>query len=240
MRLFLRHAVFAVSLIALSGCQTTQTPKPIGALGSVLSQEAREEGYNKPYTAADLERIEANYKSNPKDVTAAVQYARVLREFDYINRAAIILRPFAQETQSPAAAKAEYSAIQLALGNYIEAEQYAQNALLQDAESYDAYHYLGIALDAQGQHEEAERAFRKGLDHWQGDPTPIMNNLALNLAAQGYFSESIALLEKAITLSPERVELTRNLRIVNTLKEGAPEKKRSEAATAAPKPIAIN
>ncbi len=174
--------------------------------------------------------LEKIYKRNSGDVNAAMNYARALRETDYLNRAAIVLAPFANDANSPSAVKTEYAAIQLAQGNYIAAEEYAQIAILQDESDYKAYHYLGVALDAQAMHKKAERAFRKGLDHWQGDPTIIMNNLALNLASQGFLEEAIEILQKAQAVAPHRLEIERNLRIVTALQQ-------SSGSYNAPKPV---
>ena len=48
-----------------------------------------------------------------------------------------------------------------------------------------------------------------------------MNNLALNLASQNKLDQAIDMLRKAKEVSPGRVELERNMRIITTLKEGA-------------------
>ena len=74
-------------------------------------------------------------------------------------------------------------------------------------------------MDAQKKHQAAEVAFREGLEHWQGDSTPILNNLALNLASQGHLEEALSLIEKAQQLSPSRMDLERNRRIIATLIE---------------------
>ena len=84
-------------------------------------------------------------------------------------------------------------------------------------------------MDAQGKHPEAERAFRKALDYWQGDPTTVMNNLALNLASQEFLDEAIEILNKAKAISPDRIEVERNLRIVMALQQ-------SSGHRSAPKP----
>ncbi|MCC7304785.1 MAG: tetratricopeptide repeat protein [Alphaproteobacteria bacterium] len=171
------------------------------------------------YAGQSLGSLEKAYARNSADPDLATQYAMALREADYAGRAATVLEPFANDSKSPASAKREYAAIQLALGNDEEAEKYAQKAVLQDPADGKAYHYLGIALDAQGKHPEAERAFRKGLDLWQGDPVAIMNNLALNLSAQGYLDEAAEILEKAKAIAPDRIEVERNLRIVTALRQ---------------------
>lgn len=216
-----RSLLAASACALLAACQTGPAPEQAtraSKIDSALQRAAYSAAVQgeKKQSLSYLERI---YKRKSDDPIAATAYAAALREADYTNRASIILAPFADDERAPAVAKTEYAAIQLALGNYEKAEKYAQNAVLQDDQDARAYHYLGIALDAQSMHEEAERAFRKGLDHWQGDPTTIMNNLALNLASQGFLDEAIEILRKAQAVSPDRVEIERNLRIVTALLE---------------------
>lgn len=238
-KLFLSVAGLVLTM-ALGACQTTGTTpaseetrasKIDSALERAASQSAAQgdSGQSMGY----LEKI---YKRNSEDPHAAVNYARALREADYISRAELVLAPFANDPDSPAAAKTEYAAIHLAQGNNETAEKYAQKAVLQDNQDYQAYHYLGIALDTQGKHPEAERAFRKALDYWQGDPTTVMNNLALNLAAQNYLDEATEILYKAKAVSPDRMEIERNLRIVMALQQSsghrnAPKPKKKPVST---------
>lgn len=169
--------------------------------------------------AESLGYVEKMYMRNPSKPESALRYAIALREADAANKASVVLAPFADDPKGPENAKTEFAAIQLALGNNEKAEKYAQKAVTQNPEDGRAFHFLGIALDAQGKHPEAERAFRKALDLWKDDPTPIMNNLALNLSAQGFLDEAAEILEKAKTIAPNRIELERNLRIVNALRQ---------------------
>ncbi len=214
---------------ALSACQTAQSTDTQLRTSSVDGAIARSSDYaRKPSrSAAYLERA---YKKNPENEINAVDYAMALREHDHLDRAAAILGPFAKKKDASSLVTSEYAAVQLADGNYEAAEKYAQKAVVADENNYKAFHRLGIALDAQSMHQEAERAYRKGLELWQGDPTTIMNNLALNLASQGYLDESIEILVKAKDVAPNRVEIERNLRIVTALKQadGAPAPKPSK------------
>ncbi len=211
--------------LLLSACGTTGSTgknsqnSRINAALNHAAQEAAANGYDEKA----LQLLGNTYKRNANSANAAINYAQALRKADYLNRASIVIAPFANDSKAPAAAKLEYAAIQLALGNYSRAQDYAKQAVKQD-KSPQAYHYLGIALDAKEMPEKAEKAFRKALENWEGDPTPPMNNLALNLATQGKFDEAITTLEKAASLSPGRIEVLRNLRIVQTLQEGAPKK----------------
>ena len=227
---------------ALSACQTSQSVQDANLRASSIDQ-AMAQSYNyarKPTKSVPfLERL---YKQNPDDEETAVDYAMALREQGQLDRARIILEPFARANPPSSLSTAEFAAIQLADGQYEAAEKFAQKSVIADENNFRAFHLLGIALDAQGLHEEAERAYRKGLNLWQGDPTSIMNNLALNLASQGYLDESIEILNKAMEVAPGRREIERNLRIVTALKQAdgypvpKPNKKPSYTPPAAPEP----
>lgn len=209
---------FAIISLAgvLAGCETTGTS---GEGPNVTGQQGKVEPKPSAMAPLPLSKSEAEYKKDPTDPEAAMEYAKSLRHADYANQASAILMPFAREKETIPGLKSEMAAIELALGNFNSAEEFGKQAVRQDPTDYIAYQNLGIALDAKQMHPEAERAFRKALEHWQGDPTIIMNNLALNLASQNFIDEAIEVLEKAKTLSPDRMELERNLRIVRTMKE---------------------
>jgi len=213
----------AVSL-TLAACETsksiTEKQSRSSKIDAVL-ERAAQDATARGEIGNSLMIKEKMYKRNSTDPQAALQYAHSLREADYLNRAALVLSPFAHLDDSAPGVKTEFSAIQLELGHYDTGEEFAQQAIIQDPTDYKAFHYLGIALDAKGLHQEAERSFRKGLDNWgeDQDPTPIMNNLALNLASQGFLDEASEILQKAAAVAPWRIEVERNLRIINALRE---------------------
>lgn len=222
-RLFLIPLSLA-ACAALSACQTTQSAEGANAksekVGAAIERAANKAGgRSSRYKNKSLNTLEKLYKRDSENPEIALSYAEALRQNDYLNRAEIVLKPFADDANSPAAVKTEFSALALAQGNYERAEKYAADAVKQDETSAEAYHNLGLALDTQGQHKKAEKAFRKGLELWQGDPTTIMNNLALNLASQGYLDEASEILQKAKSISPGRTEIERNLRIVAALQQ---------------------
>ncbi|MGH1457114.1 MAG: tetratricopeptide repeat protein [Alphaproteobacteria bacterium] len=214
-------AVIALATTQLTACNTLSESRPereatqSEKIDAALEKAAAQSGNQ----SASLIALEKQYKLKPENASSALAYATGLRHAGYLNRAKMILEPFGKEQTVAGGVNTEMSMIALGLGNYNSAENYAQKAVLQDPEDYNAYQNLGIALDAKEMHPEAERAFRKGLEHWQGDPTTIMNNLALNLATQGFIDEAVEVLERAKALSPDRIELERNLRIIRTLNE---------------------
>jgi Flp pilus assembly protein TadD len=218
-----RLMTMAAACVLLAACQSTGTT-PAGQMtqnekiDAAIDRASAASGHKT--NRVSLSAAEREYKQKPEDAVAATNYAAALREASRLNQASIVLAPFANQKDGLPAAKREYAAILLAQGNYTSAEDYAKKAVLGDETDYEAYHYLGIALDAQGKHPEGERAFRKSLELWQGDdPTSVMNNLALNLTAQGFVEEAAEILEKAKAIAPEKIEIERNLRIVNALRQ---------------------
>jgi Flp pilus assembly protein TadD len=159
------------------------------------------------------------HDENPNDAVVAARYARALRDDDQISASARILTPYTKGKTAHEAPLTEMAMTQLALGNFRDAENYAKKALSIDDTNPRAYLALGTALDAQKEHQQAEVAFRNGLKHWKGDATPILNNLALNLASQGHLVEALSLIEKAQEIEPDRLDLERNRRIIATLLE---------------------
>lgn len=223
----LRYGLICTTTLFLAACQTTQsgdvwdakeqsTENRINA--AIDKTTIRASGQNIPQTPG-LRAVEDAYKKDSGNAIHALNYAQSLRQIGQHKHAQLILEPFAKGQNSAPAVNKELSLIALGLGDYTTAELYAKDAILQDTNDYQAYQSLGIALDAKEMHVEAERAFRKSLENWQGNPTSVMNNLALNLATQGFIDEAIEILERAKTLSPDRIELERNLRIIRTLNE---------------------
>lgn len=217
-------ASLSVSVIALAACGSTganvSNQADARRMDQILDRAAREAkaSGNKVETLALLEQI---YKRNSDDPAVATAFGQALREDEQLNQARQILYPFTEGNEAYPDAVTELAMVQLALGQYKEAELTSRRAVEIDEESGRAYLALGTALDAQNYHEQAEIAFRKGIDQWKGDPAPIMNNLALNLASQNKLDQAIDMLKKAQEISPGRVELERNMRIITTLKEGA-------------------
>lgn len=224
-RFFNKPAATALLALGLCGfltaCGTTKQSPEMGKRSDEIASAVEKARVASGDEVKSLGAAERAYKKAPQDQTAAADYARALREENMLDKAELVLEPFAEGPEPSSYTLSEFAAIQLKKGSPNKAERYAQRAVIADNTNYRAYHNLGVALEAQTKHEEAERAFRKGLEIWQGDPTPIMNNLALNLAAQGYLDESIEILRKAQSMDPKREEVERNLRIVTALQQAA-------------------
>jgi len=180
-------------------------------------ERASRDASSRGKVAESLDIIERMYRRNSSDPDIALRYAKALRYADHHQKAALVLSPLVRAQEANIEALSEYASLQAAMGHYALSEDYARKAVLADPENGKNYHVLGIALDAQGFHKPAETAFKRALDNWNGDPTPVLNNLGLNLAAQGFLDEALEILRRAHQTAPERREIERNLRIVSAL-----------------------
>lgn len=159
------------------------------------------------------------FEKNPTDSFVAARYAKALRESGNLGEAEKIIRSALSMNNPSTLAYTEMGALSLEKGNLKDAENYARKATSIDDKNFRAWHVLAIAQDAQENHEDAETAFRKALSLWKGDTIPVMNNLALNLAAQGYTDQALQLLNKIKEKAPGRTDIERNIRIIRTLNE---------------------
>ena len=212
-------SALAASLV-LVACATNQNAASRSdRIGAALENAAANAGN----AGESLAMLEQMYKRKSDDPQTTLKYAQALREAGRLTRANLILAPFGEDAScKDKNIKIEYASLKAAIGDYIAAEKAAREAVLLDPDSGQAYHLLGIALDAQGLHPQAEVALRKALDRWKGGDGAVLNNLGLNLAAQGFMDEAIESLRKAAAVSPDRTEIERNLRIVSALRTQPP------------------
>ena len=228
--------LFFTALLGVVSCKTTDTPVIGTGLNDITGMHDETEA--RLSTAANNAIAEGKtnealgfysklYKDNhTQDV--ALNYAQLLRKTGDAPHAIKVLRPFVNGPAGTVKNNAapiminEYAAAVIETGNYDVAEA-ALNKVLEDQKAArfhaDAYNLLGIVLDAKGQHKEAEQSYRQALDGWKGDPTSVMNNLGLCLAAQGMFDESLATLRQALIKAPHKQEIARNIQMVTNLRK---------------------
>jgi Flp pilus assembly protein TadD len=233
-------------LLAVTGCKTTSTPIAGKAIDSMAGKhDATEERLSTAASHAMAEgRTEealANYERiykqpvaevftspNYRNEDAALNYAQLLRKTGKAQRALEVLSPVVEKRSGRLKDRVdpivlnEYAAIQIDLGNLEKAEKIL-NTVLEDQKDKafhaDAYNLLGVSLDARGRHKEAEQYFRQALDGWKGDKTSVMNNLAISLASQGMFDESLRTLRQALVAAPHKKEIAQNIQMVSDLKD---------------------
>lgn len=211
-----------ISLLALMTSGLTACGSAPQGTGAPETSISRSSGNSVLYgdRREKLSTIEALYNQNQKDPMIAARYGKALREAGQYKSATAVLLPLANDKNVATLANTELSAVYLSQANFEKAEFAARAAIKADEKNYRAWRNLGNALDAQEKYKEGETAFRKAMDLWgSDDKIPVMNNLALNLAAQGYTDKALAMLYDAKKIDPNRVEIERNIRIIRTLNE---------------------
>lgn len=177
------------------------------------------------------------YRQDSRNPETALHYAQVLRKTDNPQRAIFVLAPFvktedgkktsAQKKNADLYAKLrlEHSAATLEVGRFEQAETQLQE-MLNSPQSFglqpQIHNLIGVSLDARGMHDNAEKHYRTAIEDWEGQPITAMNNLALNLAHQGYFDEAMTLLRKAYVMAPERDVIATNIDLISGLKASLP------------------
>ncbi|MDP2206030.1 MAG: tetratricopeptide repeat protein [Alphaproteobacteria bacterium] len=232
-----RFISLSVVAFLLAGCASqndTQVGDPLDSLqGQRAATERRlataaADAIQAGKTQEALVSYEKLYQRDNRNADVAVNYAQLLRRSGKADQAAKILAPFAEgkrkdSSRTPRAMlKNEYAAALIETGKFDRAQTMLESVLSDPALADfhpDASNLSGIALDAQGQHKAAEKLFRQALDGWKGDPTSVMNNLALNLASQGMFDEALTTLRRAQIMAPEKSEIARNIEIVSGLRD---------------------
>lgn len=253
MRFSSSTALCLSAALLLAACGTSsEGQKPVSAKPSssapAISErldDALEKSIAQAQATGDPQKVLAVYEQllqiKPKDPDITVRYARALRDDKQLKKAQAVLAPFTGAENPHPDALTELAMIHLNLGQFKEAELRARETITLRPENGRAFLALGTALDAQGYHEQAETAFRRGIEYWRGDPAPILNNLALNLASQGKLEEALNVLDRAKEASPGRLEIERNYRIISALRETAgpiaPKPSRKPEALVYPQPL---
>ena len=234
----LRAATFALlCALPLQACAPyNKTPVVGTALDSMRGKEAETMARNKTgaddaLAMGDLKealRLAGKAYGDKNTPAHALRYATLLRKSGNPATALKIIGPYAENGDGSVTANAnpailnEAAACHIALGEFDQAEKLLTVSLKASAaqpQEADAENLMGIVLDEKGAHKDAEQMYRSALADWQGNPTTVMNNLALSLASQGMFDQSLEELRQALVMAPDKEEIARNIQIVSELRD---------------------
>ncbi|TAL40259.1 MAG: tetratricopeptide repeat protein [Alphaproteobacteria bacterium] len=230
-----------IALAALTACSASKS-----VMEPVDSMRGMKAATQQRLSAAAVDAIAAGkteeavalhaklHKQHPKDRAIALAYAQLLRKTGKPAQAVKVLTPLASFKSrnndsnpvtiytSNAVILNELAAAHIATGNFAEAEKLLAHVLEDPSAAplhADADSLMGIVMDARGDHRAAEQSFNRALAGWKGDPTPVMNNLALCLAAQGKFDDALDTLRRALVNSPnDKQEIARNIALISDLR----------------------
>lgn len=188
------------SSLVLAGCPAATTSKTSGdsKVSSAIASAAKDAASsgNQKQSLMFTERL---YKEDPNNADYIINYARDLRRAGRVEDAKLVIRTPAKGKRANAAMLTEAAMVLISAGEYDEATGFAQKALEKAPKSPDAHHALALAMSGLDEHADAQLQFQKALELWpEGrDQTPILNNLAMSMAAQGKISEARLIMSMA-------------------------------------------
>ncbi|MBN9088971.1 MAG: tetratricopeptide repeat protein [Reyranella sp.] len=151
------------------------------------ADEARQAG--NPDTAIPL--YERALQANPNGVEAKLGLGQSFLSVGAGDEAAAQFRDVLARRSGDNAARRGLAGALIAMGQPALAEQQIDAALRADAADYRALNLLGVALDLQGRHAEAQANYRRGIE-LAPDYVPLRSNFGLSLALTGPVPEAIA------------------------------------------------
>lgn len=163
------------------------------------------------------------YYADPRNPEYILSYARALRRAGKIDDALLVIRTSAGEKRAREPLKTEAAMVLISAGRYDEAMEFAQGALGKDGKSPAAHQALALAMSGLNKHAEAEEQFRQALKLWpeNTDKTPVINNLAMSLAAQGKIAEAKNVMSMATGEALKSPIYQNNRAMLDSLKDHA-------------------
>jgi Flp pilus assembly protein TadD len=229
-----RPSLAVLALTILLGSCTDATDHVQGPLAPAERPVAAAQ--RSPPAQVDVAPLAAVHKANPADATAALAYARALRDAGSTPQAAAVLDRASTLRPADRRLLLERGLLALDLGEPAKAETLLRQAHDAKAPNWRLHSALGAALASRGKQQEAQVQFAKALALAPDHPS-ILNNLALSYVLDGKAEEAEKLLRKAHRAAsksaPELGKVQQNLALVLGLR-GKFEESRTMAAAALP------
>jgi Flp pilus assembly protein TadD len=132
-------------------------------------------------------------QADPDGREAKVGLGLAYLSTDAADQAAPLFREVLASRGNDAAARRGLARALIAMGQPTLAERQLDILLRADARDFRALNAMGVVLDMEGRHAEAQARYREGIEV-QPDYMPLRNNLGLSLAISGEYQAAIAVL----------------------------------------------
>ena len=157
----------------LCGCQTSAISDVTGALGDKVETSRAAD------PRRDVESYQERYRANPKDVDAALQYAKALRASGQRAQAVAVLEQATIANPSNRMLLAGYGRALADNGNFQQAFDVLGRAHSPDDPDWRILSAQGAVLDQLGRFEEARQYYASALKIAPDEPT-VLSNLGLS------------------------------------------------------------
>lgn len=149
-------------------------------------------------------------QADPEGVEAKLGLGQTYLMIGASEEAAAQFRDVLAHRSSNAMARRGLAAALIAMNQPELAEHQLDAALRADARDYRAMNALGVALDMQGRHAEAQLRYRRGIE-LAPDNTALRSNLGLSLAICGEAGQAIELLAPIALAGGADAQVRQNL-----------------------------
>jgi Flp pilus assembly protein TadD len=202
------------ALAVLLGSCANQGGRPLSPLAPPEPPAAASREKSPP-PQADIAPLAAAHKARPADPTAALAYARALREQGSAREALAVLDKASGLRPADRRLLLERGLLALELGDPAKAEALLKKAHDDKAPSWRLHSALGTALASGGRQLDAQVEFAKALELAPDHPS-VLNNLALSYALDGKIADAERLLRKARRAegAPQSPKVQQNLALV--------------------------
>lgn len=163
---------------------------------------SRGDSYDSSVEQADQARKVGNFDSaiplygralqmKPDGIEAKLGLGQSFLSVGAPDEAAALFRDVLAQRNSNAVARRGLASALISMGQPDLAERQLEAALQADSRDYRSLNALGVVLDMQGRHADAQAKYRQGIEV-APDFLPLRNNFALSLAISGNPQEAIA------------------------------------------------
>jgi Flp pilus assembly protein TadD len=206
-RLLLASVAITVLAALTAGCTTTgstpasDTTGSIGALHNEIDGRQTAEVYGE------------RYRANPRDIDAAIHYARALRMTGQYAQAVAVLERASFQAPKNKAVLGAYGRALADAGNYDQALDVLSRAHTPDQPDWRILSAQGAVLDQMGRHDEARRYYETALKIVPDEPS-VLSNLGLSYALAKDLPKAEATLRQAVARPRAEPRVRQNLALV--------------------------
>lgn len=174
----------------------------VAACGADLAgSSAKGDNYDSSVQQADQARKAGDFdtaiplygralQANPDGVEAKLGLGQSFLSIGAPDEAAALFRDVLTRRESNPVARRGLASALISMGQPDLAERQLEAALQTDPRDYRSLNALGVVLDMQGRHADAQAKYRQGIEV-APDYLPLRNNFALSLAISGHPQEAI-------------------------------------------------
>lgn len=205
-RPFVTAAVVAVLAAATAGCQTTQST-PTAAIPLMAADRSDADWRH------DLAVYGQQYRANPANVDASLQYAQALRATGQRAQAVAVLERVSLANPRDKAVLGAYGRALAEAGNFDQALDVLGRAHSPDQPDWRILSAQGAVLDQMGRHAEAQRYYVTALKIVPEEPS-VLSNLGLSYALAKDLPNAETTLRRAAAHRPVNPRVRQNLALV--------------------------